>query len=214
MSKLTLTFKGRELRVIHLTQGSMLIGSDPGCKIHIDNLAVEPNHARLETHGDDTILFDLKSAEGTYVNQERISEHKLKDGDMIRVGKHMLTYKFTPTADLDSSDNIIQETPDTQFEGSPEKQIDEEHSRYGWLQILNGQNLGQTINLNRSMTNIGKPRVATAVITRRDDGFFLSHLEGKVPPSVQNQPIDERGVKLNDGDIIQIGNVKMQFYLE
>jgi hypothetical protein len=63
------------------------------------------------------------------------------------------------------------------------------------------------------MTNIGKAGVQTAVITRRDEGFFISHLEGERTPLVDGQPIGDKSWKLEDGNIIQIGNVKMQFTL-
>jgi pSer/pThr/pTyr-binding forkhead associated (FHA) protein len=214
---LTLSFKGRVLKIFPLQQGSMLIGSDPACNVHIDSLAVEPKHARIETHGQDSILFDLGTDEGTFVQQDRVSEHKLKDGDLIRVGKHTLTYNFEEVPELaaNESSTSIDIKPMPQPEAPPEADSAEraEH-RQGWLQILNGQNLGKTLNLNRSMTNLGKPGVATAVITKRNDGYFIAHLEGKVTPLVQEEPIGDRSIKLNDGDFIQIGNVKMQFYLE
>ena len=70
------------------------------------------------------------------------------------------------------------------------------------------------MSLNRSMTNLGKPGVATAVITRRNEGYFLSHLEGEKTPLVGDTPIGSHSVKLCDGDTIQIGNVKMQFFLD
>ena len=91
---------------------------------------------------------------------------------------------------------------------------DSPNNKQGWLQILNGQNLGKTLSLNRSMTNLGKPGVATAVITRRHDGYFIAHLEGKKTPKVGENAIGEHSVKLEDGDTITIGNIKMQFYLE
>ena len=221
MSKLTLSFKSKVLRVFPLQQGIMEIGSDPSCLIHIDSLAVKDKHARIETHGHDSILFDLKTDDGTFVNQNRISEHKLADGDMIRVGKHTLSYKYEEISRLESNESStsIDITPilDTQ-QNSPVEDIPEEpvstKAKQGWLQILNGQNLGKTMALTRSMTNLGKPGVATAVITKRNDGYFISHLEGKHPPKVAGQPIDDRSVKLADGDTITIGNINMQFYLE
>jgi len=221
VSKLTLSFKSKVLRVFPLQQGIMEIGSDPSCLIHIDSLAVKDKHARIETHGHDSILFDLKTDDGTFVNQNRISEHKLADGDMIRVGKHTLSYKYEEISRLESNESStsIDITPilDTQ-QNSPVEDIPEEpvstKAKQGWLQILNGQNLGKTMALTRSMTNLGKPGVATAVITKRNDGYFISHLEGKHPPKVAGQPIDDRSVKLADGDTITIGNINMQFYLE
>jgi len=226
VSKLTLSFKGRVLKIFPLPQGATVIGSDPACPIHIDSLAVEPRHARIEVHGQDAILFDMNSQDGTFVNQEKISEHKLKNNDIIRMGKHTLTYTYEEVSQLDANESSTsidihpvmekldqQQYPTVQEEAPPifGEQID---NKQGWLQILNGQNLGKTLSLNRSMTNLGKPGVATAVITRRQDGYFISHLEGKKTPMVGNNVIGEHSVKLEDGDTITIGNIKMQFYLE
>ncbi len=220
MSKLTLSFKSKVLKIFPLQQGLMEIGSDTNCPIFIDSLAVADKHARIETSGPNSTLFDLESEEGTYVNQKRIREHKLNDGDLIRVGKHTLSFKYEEVSHLDSNESSTsidihpiaeseQETADVSVED-----IKSEPQSQGWLQILNGQNLGKTLSLNKSMTNIGKPGVATAVITRRHDGYFISHLEGKRPPMVSGDPINDRSIKLNDGDTITIGNINMQFYLE
>lgn len=219
MSKLTLSFKGRALRVFPLQQGATYIGSDPACAVHIDSLAVEPKHARIEVHGQDAILFDLNTKEGTFINQEKISEYKLKDNDTIRIGKHTLQYVFEEVSQLDANESSTSIDIHPVMENLAEhngESIDQEQTNHkqGWLQILNGQNLGKTLSLNRSMTNLGKPGVATAVITRRHDGYFISHLEGKKTPMVGNNPIGEHSVKLEDGDTITIGNIKMQFYLE
>lgn len=218
MSKLTLSFKGKVLRVYPLHQGVMVIGSDESCEIHIDSLAVEPKHARIETHGSDSILFDQKSEEGIYLNQTRLTEHKLVDGNVIRIGKHNLLYTHEEVTQLDaneSSTSIDIHPVIDELEVNEEPEIfHTQPSKHGWLQILNGQNLGKTMSLNRSMTNLGKPGVATAVITKRGDGYFISHLEGKFPPSVGSESIGDRSIKLADGDTIKIGNIKMQFYLE
>ena len=218
MSKLTLSFKGRVLRVFPLPQGATYIGSDPGCAIHIDSLALEPKHARIETHGQDAIIFDLKSKEGTFVNQEKVVEHKLKDNDVIRVGKHSLLYSYEEVSQLDANESStsidIHPVIEQLTEHPPHAEQEHGDHKQGWLQILNGQNLGKTLNLHRSMTNLGKPGVATAVIMRRQDGYFISHLEGKKTPMVGGKEIGDHSVKLEDGDTITIGNIRMQFYLE
>jgi hypothetical protein len=141
---------------------------------------------------------------------------------MIRVGKHTLSYKFEEVSSLEANESSTSIDISPILEAEQTKPAQEEipepapsgKPKQGWLQILNGQNLGKTMALTRSMTNLGKPGVATAVITKRNDGYFISHLEGKHPPSVGNTPIDDRSVKLEDGDTITIGNIKMQFYLE
>jgi len=202
----------------------MQIGSAPDCNIHIDSLAVEPKHARIETHGQDSILFDQSTTDGVFIGQTKVSEHKLADGEIIRIGKHTLMYNFEEAAELhanESSTSIdihpitdkLSETAETQAIDAPSPAPESEIKRQGWLQILNGQNLGKTLSLNKSMTNLGKPGVATAVITKRPDGYFISHLEGKKSPRVGDDEIGDRSVKLEDGVTITIGNIHMQFYL-
>ncbi len=216
MSKLTLSFKGTVLKVFPILRGQMLIGHDPACHLHIDSLALAPEHARIDTQDQTSILVDLGSEQGTFVNQKQIDKHLLEDGDIIRVGKHTLQYLYEEVPDLASVDELHlsrNEIDQPNTEQETEKPASQAYKN-GWLQILNGQNLGRTLSLNRSMTNLGKPGVATAVITRRDGAYFLSHLEGKRPPSVNDEPIGDRSYRLDDGNTIQIGNIKMQFYME
>jgi len=204
----------------------MLIGNDPKCKIHIDSLALQPQHARLDTQGDTSVLVDLETETGTYINNQRINKQMLKDGDVIRVGKHLLTYQYEAvpmqveelaeerdTVQLDLATEAMNTTGGDSSKAMPEKP-GQEGKRLAWLQIMNGQNLGKTISLNRSMTNLGKPGVATAVVTRRNEGYFLSHLEGEKTPMVDDKPIGSHSYKLKEGDTIQIGNIKMQFFLD
>ncbi len=206
MSKLTLSFKGNVLRVIPVLEGDMLIGHDPSCTIHIDSLALEGQHARVHTSGSTSTIVDLDTDAGTLVNHQKVTEHELQDGDVIQVGKHTIKFTFEEPAFA---------SPAHELESPPPQPLESaEPQRQGWLQILTGANLGKTLNLNRPLTNLGKPGVATAVIARRNDGYFISHLEGKVPPLVGNESIADKTWKLEDGDIIQIGNIKMQFYLE
>ena len=210
MSKLTLSFKGRVLKIFPVLQGEMLIGSSPGCTIHIDSLALGEQHALVTTSQTDTYVRDLGNEEGTFVNNHRIQEHKLKDGDLIRVGKHTLTYSFDEVVEnMHTPEPRVEEV---QAEAAPAPQND--GNRTAWIQIMSGQNLGKTLSLNRAVTNLGKPGVATAVIARRTDGYFISHLEGGIPPTVTGKNIGGDTLKLNDGDVIQIGNIKMQFYYE
>jgi len=221
LSKLTLSFKGTLLRIFPVLKGSMVIGQDPACTIHIDSLALSPQHARIDTEGDTSVLVDLQSGSGTFVNNKRIEKHILADGDLIRVGKHTLTYAFklepetnvdaTPQSDTNNNSKIIDPpAADSSLSGT----FKLEGKRHAWLQIMTGQNLGKTLSLNRAMTNLGKPGVATAVITRRNEGYYLSHLEGKCPPVVGDKAVGDHSVKLEDGDTITLGNIKMQFFLD
>src|SRR5690606_12903259 len=88
-----------ELKVITLAPGEMIIGSDPTCAIHIYSLAVHPRHASVPTLGNETVRRDLGSPDGTFLNNERVTEWVLKDRDDIRVGKHNLVFRFVPVTE-------------------------------------------------------------------------------------------------------------------
>lgn len=204
MAKLTLSFKDKVLKVYYVEPGEIVIGSDPACQIHIDSLALHPRHAAITTENRKSVVRDLGSPEGTFVNETRLNgPHQLKHDEIIRIGKHTLLYTTDPADELE----------DIQDSGSGDFIPKTADKRQGWLQLLNGANVGKTISITRSMTNLGKAGVQTAVITRRDEGFFLSHLEGERPPQVDGQSIGEKSWKLEDGNIIQIGNIKMMFTL-
>lgn len=224
MSKLTLSFKGKLLKYFPLSNGETIIGSDPGCTVFIDSLAIQARHASLTLDGETAVLRDLDTPDGTFVNGTRISsEHTLKSGDDIRIGKHNLTFTLE-TAVIAEPAVTTEETaaPVPLEEAMPEPEITEADTlelepihtpRHAFLQILNGQNMGKTISLKRNLMNLGKPGVQLAVIAHRNDGFFLSHLEGDTPTRVGDTAIGDKAWQLHDGDIIQIGNVRMQFTL-
>lgn len=210
MSKLTLSFKGKVLKVFPVLKGSMTLGSDPSCTIHIDSLAIQPKHAEINTVNNESAIRDLNTDEGTFIGQMKIeSLHQLKDGEVIRVGKHTITYAFSEN--ITNENDVIAEN---QPEEAPPIQMEAHEKTQGWLQIMNGANLGKTMSLNKSMTNLGKPGISTAVITKRSDGYFISQLEGNHPLLIKNEELGDRSLQLADGDTIQIGNIKMQFYLE
>ena len=210
MSKLTLSFKGKVLKVFPVLKGSMTLGSDPSCKIYIDSLAIQPQHAEINTVNNESSIRDLNTEEGTFIGQTKIEGlHTLKDGDVIRVGKHTLAYAYSE--DITSENEAVAE--ELPVDEAPIKMEAQEKTQ-GWLQIMNGSNLGKTMSLNKSMTNLGKPGFSTAVITKRHVGYFISQLEGNHPLLIKNEELGDRSLQLSDGDTIQIGNIKMQFYLE
>ncbi len=213
MSKLTLSFKGKVLKVFPVLKGSMIIGSDPSCTIFIDSLALQPQHAQIDTVNNESVLRDLATEEGTFVGTSKLEAlHPLKDGDVIRVGKHTLAYSYSEDINNTSEESVVDES--VAEETPPPIKMEAQEKTQGWLQIMNGANLGKTMSLNKAMTNLGKPGISTAVITKRHDGYFISQLEGNHPLLIKDKELGDKSVQLADGDTIQIGNIKMQFYLE
>lgn len=83
----------------------------------------------------------------------------------------------------------------------------------GKIQVLNGSSTGRELILNKALTTLGKPGVQVAVITKRPNGYFITHVEGKVRPIVNGASTGAQAFALNDHDVIELAGVKMAFYL-
>jgi pSer/pThr/pTyr-binding forkhead associated (FHA) protein len=86
--------------------------------------------------------------------------------------------------------------------------------RRAMLQLLSGANAGKELELTKPLTTLGKPTVQVAVITRRPQGFFITHVEGANKPIVNGKPIELQAHALNDHDIIELAGVKVEFFFK
>jgi pSer/pThr/pTyr-binding forkhead associated (FHA) protein len=211
MAKLTLTFKGHVIDVFHIEDDKTLIGRNEDCTIPIDSLAVAPTHARITQNDDEGYLLQaLEKDFPVLVNHEMIEEKTLSHGDVIQIGKHTLSFA-EDVMDLgsDLGENIAQAPlPDIQEPADN----DELKTPEGILQIVNGDDFGRIIPLKRNMTRIGHAGGDCAMIARREEGYFISFLEGRTPPQINQNPIGNQAQLLKDGDIIDIGGTQMQFH--
>jgi len=80
------------------------------------------------------------------------------------------------------------------------------------IQILSGSNAGKEMELTKALTTLGKPGVQVAVITKRPQGFFITHVEGANFPIVNGKLLDAQAHPLNDHDIVELAGVKMEFF--
>ncbi|MEE9495893.1 MAG: FHA domain-containing protein, partial [Desulfobacterales bacterium] len=95
MPKITLKFKSNVLADYHLPLGcSLKIGRRNDNDIMIENLAVSSHHGKIDSAGDEFVYIDLKSKNGSFINEELVSSHWLEDGDVINIGKHSLTFAY------------------------------------------------------------------------------------------------------------------------
>jgi pSer/pThr/pTyr-binding forkhead associated (FHA) protein len=92
MPKLILKFDDREISECAVGTHPVAIGRLPDNDLVIDNPAVSGRHARVYREGDHYVLEDLKSTNGTFVNNKPIARHTLLEGDSVLVGKHTLVF--------------------------------------------------------------------------------------------------------------------------
>jgi len=98
--------EGVAINKFELDKPVLRIGRDPDSDIFIDNTVVSTEHAVIKAEdnpasggGPEFYIEDLKSTNSTFVNGEKISRHKLRHDDMIRVGWN--TFKFIDEAEGD-----------------------------------------------------------------------------------------------------------------
>jgi pSer/pThr/pTyr-binding forkhead associated (FHA) protein len=84
----------------------------------------------------------------------------------------------------------------------------------GMLQLLSGANAGKELELTKPLTTLGKPGVQVAVITRRPQGYFITHVEGASFPVVNGKALDAQAHALQDHDVIELAGVKMEFFIK
>ena len=244
MAKLVLSLNGVMQGEYPLDKERITIGRKPDNDIPIDNLAVSGKHALVITILDDSFLEDLGSTNGTYVNGKLIKKHALKDGDVVAIGKHELKYvNEHATADDDEFEKTmiikpgsasaavaaakaaekagagpVTPTPAPAAAAAPGAAAAPSASGgmpLGRLTVLNGPIAGKELELTKALVTLGKPGTQVAVISRRPQGYFLTHIEsdgdGKRYPLVNGEAIGAKAYQLKDSDLIELAGIKMEF---
>lgn len=91
--------KGRpEGMEIPLPMPQFLIGRDPQCNLRPSSESISKLHCGILQRKDGVFVRDLKSTNGTFVNNDRVDgEVPVKDGDLLRVGPLVLAIKIQAT---------------------------------------------------------------------------------------------------------------------
>ncbi len=110
MPVLKLKFKDTVQEEYPLVSGQTLtIGRSESNDIVINNMSVSGLHARIDSVSATYMLTDLESTNGTFVNEQLISTHILRNNDVILIGKHELVFD---RSDIDALPSDLQEDDD------------------------------------------------------------------------------------------------------
>jgi pSer/pThr/pTyr-binding forkhead associated (FHA) protein len=236
MAKLVLSLGGAFQAEFPLNKERMTIGRKPDNDVQVDNLAVSGKHALIITILDDSFVEDLGSTNGTYVNGKLIKKHALRHGDVIGIGKHEVRYvNEHATADDEELEKTIvmkpgsasaaaaiakalgrAAPPPAPTPASPAAARQTPRLPLGKLHILTGPIAGKQLELAKASLTLGRPGVQVAVISRRAEGYFLTHIEGEAGgapkfPIVNGDPIGPRSYQLRNHDVIELAGIKMEF---
>lgn len=85
-------------RTYLLHEGSNIIGRSNEVDFRLPDTGVSRHHAEITWNGQDAILVDLQSTNGTSVNDMRIENWLLADGDVITVGHSNIEVRINTPA--------------------------------------------------------------------------------------------------------------------
>jgi pSer/pThr/pTyr-binding forkhead associated (FHA) protein len=105
MPILALIHEGLTIQTIPLDKAQLHIGRSTDSDIFLDDKMVSSKHALIKTQPDpdqegkvNYYIEDLESTNHTYVNGDKIDNHKLAHEDRIRIGKHLFKFVDDTTA--------------------------------------------------------------------------------------------------------------------
>jgi pSer/pThr/pTyr-binding forkhead associated (FHA) protein len=197
------------------------LGRDPANDVCLGDKSVSRHHASVVRVFEEYFLQDEKSTNGTRLNGQEIHKHILKHNDEIEIGKYRLHFvedeMQRTEGDLDKTVVIAPAHKQDQQHQKTEEIVqrprglsDKSPAR---IRFLSGPSEGELQSLDRSFFTVGKPGGDLLLINRRHTGYFLLKMGGESPPRVNGQAVRAGGVKLNDGDRIQLGELDLEFIL-
>lgn len=233
MPRLILTFNKRVIKEYPLLNDSITIGREEDNGIVIDNLAVSSYHAKIDKVGPGYILTDLQSTNSTFVNDTKVVSHKLRHGDNIIIGKHLIL--FVDTRKPQAPEALIRKSSldrtmlldtikhkELLSKQAGDTQPIRVREKVGVISFIDDSDLGEVV-LTKKLTRIGKAKTSeirlsgmfigatAATISKRPSGFTITFTQGTSKLKVNGQVIKE-SVQLKDYDTIELGSYRFQFY--
>ncbi|MGD9528142.1 oxoglutarate dehydrogenase inhibitor Odhl [Pseudonocardia sp.] len=80
---------GSRFLLDHVTTSA---GRHPESDIFLDDVTVSRRHAEFRRDGDEFVVVDVGSLNGTYVNREPVDTAVLANGDEVQIGKFRLVF--------------------------------------------------------------------------------------------------------------------------
>ena len=123
---------------------------------------------------------------------------------------------MTPTPEMDTLTRMAASlpAPATQASASTATATAPVNGQQACIQIMSGPGVGRELTLTKNLTTLGKPGVQVAVITKRPQGYFITHVEGANFPVLNGNKLNDQAHALNAHDLIEIAGVKMEFFFK
>jgi hypothetical protein len=211
MGKLVIKSLGKQIGEVSLKLGDMTIGRHSTCDIVLKNdKSVSGKHALIKTVGNKSAIEDLDSTNGTFVENQRIKQHGLRNGESIIIGDHVLIYRDVVALDAPAYGGPSANYSVTSDTSQDRTRIIRAHAQ---LVAMEGKDKGRQVPLVKEETVLDNPGKNPARIYRGEDGYVLHAQLGPGEPRVNNKPVPHGGQILENGDIIEVAGTKYQVFV-
>lgn len=217
--------KTGETQTFRLDQDRLVVGRDHSNYIALEGKSISRRHAEILQEGNQFFLRDLKSNNGTLLNDRKLPAGEktlLRSGDLIRIEDYELRFHLPAMGEVED----LHETTDTDLleikmikkllramdrENAPSLEI-MEGPKAGSRFVLEGKN--QTIVIGRDpacefLVDSDVISRKHARIEKRFDTVILHDLGSKNGTYVNREKVKEK--RLQDGDIVHLGTLPLLF---
>jgi len=217
--------KTQEEQEYNLPQDSIVFGRTNTCDIELPIKSISRRHAEIVREAQDYFLSDLKSGNGTFLNNQKIrplEKNLLRSGDLIRIEDYEIRFVLAE----DSLEHPIEEDTDTdileiKLIKKMMKTLDTDETPS--IEVLNGVATGKKLAIpdSKQEVMIGRDSNADLIIDenvisrlhakleRKWGGIVIVDLQSKNGTFVNNDRVEEK--LLRDGDKVMLGTVKILY---
>lgn len=223
-AKLLVKLHGQGSRTIELVADSFAIGRKADNDLAIDDQTISSHHARIVKVQSVFFVEDLKSTNGTSVNEKRIERHQLRDADVISIGQHRLIFQDSATADAPAPPAPVDVDMDQTMALSGGSLPPAQPTPAARLLVTSGKTEQMEYTLTTPVALIGSqddaairltgwfaPK-AVARIARRGPQYFISPAQGTKKLLINGKEVSTQQA-LKNGDQIEVAGVTLSFGL-
>ena len=160
------------------------------------------------------------------INGERIDKHILQNNDSIELGCYQLKYvNQRANSDMDFDKTMITNAaalaeaeyltakPTLASSISSARAVKTSFP-LGGVRHLKGEFVGHEVLIDAPLKTFGRPGSQLLMISRRPQGYYVTHVEGRRTPKINGKSIGDQAVMLHVNDRVEIADLVLEFYLQ
>ena len=225
MPEILVKFQDKVVERVVTEKEHLTIGRTSDNDIVLDNKGVSRRHAQIDFSPDGALLIDNDSLNGTFVNQAKVSEHFLKDADVVTIGKFDLVFQEGDDSPPDPGameGTMVLSTRKQRELVTRDREAKKMTSESGGPLLLEMRGKEKVRHvLAQTTTSIGRG----GLVDIRAGGWFTSKLQARIVKEVDVYKIENTGRagktrvngetvshrELKNGDIVEVGKSTFRF---